>query len=288
MTRGRARVHLDATKTGDAVRRAACGWLAVDTEVDPSLVTCKECPGKLGKKRALTARELLTEIFDAAHLQLVPKAGPPPRVNAPIWAASCKGAEHRRCGDCEICVWERDAQRWAAVSPWNREHALQRPENSPRWPSLAAALVALVEFDRHDRHGPSPMGGIIRRLERGAPDDGGRSRPDDPMLHRAGELVRVRQALELAYPDGGHATLAANICRALLLVRTPGVLVDLPTYEVLAVELAATVGELKALVKSGRRVVGAELEQRGLIPRERLRRRSVEAAISVMAPSEDA
>lgn len=283
MTRGRARIHLP----GDKAHAALCGWTYVDVEADVSLVTCKTCLSMLAAGRSaprcgraagratVASAELGQALGDALRATAMPSAGPPPRVTPQIWATSCKGGEHRRCGVCELCAWEREAGLWAAVAPWNRAHQIERPDSAPRWPSLAAALVALVEWERHGRTAPSAFGGMLDCLRRGDLGDGGRSRPDDPLLRRGGELVRVRQALELAYPEEGHGRLSAEQCRGLLLVRTPGVLIALPTYEELAAEVGEPVGELRALVRSGRAAVSAELAKRGLIPREppRARRR---------------
>jgi hypothetical protein len=185
---------------------------------------------------------------------------------------------------------------WHAVSPWNRESSLKRAEGAPRWPNLAAALVALVEFDRHDRHGPSAMGPILERCKRGDTTQGGSSRPDDPMQRRAGELVRVRQALELAYPAGAHAVLSRGQCIGVLLARTPGVVSllprpseddpskppEMPTYEKLSAELGAEVGELRAVVRRGRDSMTEELAGRGLIPVPRPSRRRPHAGASRM------
>lgn len=296
MTRGRARIHLP----GDKAHAALCGWTYVDVEADVSLVTCKTCLSMLAAGRSaprcgrnagrvtVASAELGQVLGEALRATATPSAGPPPRVTPQIWATSCKGGEHRRCGACALCVWEREAGLWAAVAPWNRELRLARPEGAPRWPSLAAALVALVEWERHGRTAPSAFGGVLECLRRGDLGDGGRSRPDDPLLRRAGELVRVYQALELAYPEGGHARLSAEQCRDLLLVRTPGVLIALPTYEALAAELGESVGELRVLVRTGRAVVSAELVQRGLIPLEPARaRRRADVGASAMRVSEE-
>jgi len=279
MTRGRARIHLDASTPGQP-RRAMCGWIEVDTETDASKVTCKSCLSRIASKRALpktdrvrgaaalSAEDVQRQLAEAFRATLAPTASAPPRITVQSWAASCKGGEHRRCGECEICEWEREAQLWAAVSPWNRQHTLERPEGAPRWSSLSAALVALAEFERHDRHGPSALGGILDRVKRGAMGDGGSARPDDPLLRRAGELVRIRQSIEQAYPEGRHVLPAAK-CRALLMLRTPGVVAEMPTYEALSALFDVPAGELQALVKAGRRQVADDLSARGLIPLER-------------------
>lgn len=292
MTRGRTRTHLDASTPGSAVRRALCGWLAVDTTTELPGVTCKRCldlfaPGrKVRGERKASARvagqaEVAGELASAFSATLAPSAGWPPRLTPPLWAASCKGAELGRCRteDCVLCTWQTEAERWGSdeVSAWNRELRPERPESAPRWTSLSAALLALAEHERHGRHGPSAFGGILRRIEMGEVGDGGQSRPDDPLLRRAGELVRVRQALDAAYPEGVHR-LPAAARKAVLLARTPGVIAQvwdeatqawrkgMPTYEELAAELGESVGELQSLVRAGRQAVELELAERGLIP----------------------
>lgn len=280
MTRGRERVHLDASQPGQPLRRALCGWLDVDTETDLSKVSCKICLTRsrsaaralAPRERPVSGDELGREVAAALRATATPTAPAPPRMTPALWAASCRGAEHRRCGDCDVCVWERDAERWAAVAPWNdaRERP-KRPESAPRWPSLASALVALAEFERHDRAAPSAMGGILDRVRRGEMGTTDSGRSDDPLLRRAGELVRVRQSLEAAYPVGAHE-IPAEKCRALLLLRTPGVVPEMPGYDALAVLFAVTVGALQALVRTGRRHVSEDLAARGLIPPPRLRR----------------
>lgn len=277
MTRGRARTHLLAP--GPDVRRAFCGWIEVDCESDVSRVTCKACLARLAADRkatkseraapvGATRSEVVGAVVEALAATLAPRAAASPRVTPQLWSASCKGGEHRRCGECEVCLWEREAQLWAAVSPWNREPEVRRPEGAPRWSSLAAALVAFAEFERHDRTAPSALGGILDRVRRGdtGGSDGGR-RGDDPLLRRAGELVRIKLALEHAYPDGAHAKLTAAQCKDILLWRTPGVLhTGLPTYEMLSAAFHVDAGELQALVREGRRRMTAELAARGLIP----------------------
>jgi hypothetical protein len=66
-----------------------------------------------------------------------------------------------------------------------------------------------------------------------------------------------------------------------LLVRTPGVLVEMPDYEALALELASPVGELRALVRGGRRAMTDELVLRGLIPAVRARRKATASGSSM-------
>lgn len=290
MTRGRARVHM----ASDVLRMGRCGWVAVDCETDVSLVTCKVCLGVVagtrtassvrGLSQAPSRSELAAELALQVRGTATPTAAATPMITPAVWSSSCKGGEHRRCGACEICYWEREAERYAFAAPWNRRHQLARPEGAPRWPSLAAALGALVEFEAHERATPSALGGILDRIKRGAVGTSNPAREDGPLMRRAAELVRVRQALELAYPDDGHATISATKLRAVLLLRTPGVAASMapperskgnrdaatmPTYEQLAELFSVAAGELQALVRVGRRVVAEELAARGLIPAPR-------------------
>jgi len=285
MTRGRARIHLVGTK---GPHTALCGWSHVDMQSDVSITTCKACLSCFAQKRThapdrrapkfnTAASDVAAELAKAFAATLAPRADASPLITPQLWAVSCKGAEHRRCGECEVCEWERSAQLWAAVSPWNKEHNSQRSEGAPRWSSLAAALSAFAEWERHDRSAPSALGGILDRVRRGDAGDAGSARTDDPLLRRAAELVRVRQALEAAYPDGAHV-LDAGKCKAVLLLRTPGVASEVPTYEALSVVLGVAIGELRALVSAGRKRVTEELASRGLIPRPRFHHRTVGAA----------
>lgn len=302
--RGRTRVHFDATRVGGLLR-SLCGWtLNITTETHADLVTCKTCQQMIREGREASAERVVAPgdmtgaalIADVASVlpkqDLKPKAGPPPRLTAPVWGSSCKGAEHRRCGSCELCEWERSAALWGSqeVSAWNRQHRLQRSADATRWSSLAAALCALAEFERHGRVGQSASGGILARIELGPID--GIARADDPMMRRGGELVRVRMALDAAYPDGAHR-LPSAVRKALLLARTPGVIpptpdnpAPVPTYEQLAEELASTVGELRALVRAGRQSVTSELSGRGLIPEPRPARRGNAGASSMQSEAE--
>lgn len=280
----KTRIHLDDSLPGQAMRRGLCGWLAKDgsTATDLTQVTCKIClerfrtgtrsestRAKPGKATDL-AREVATELEPL----LTAKAGPPPRVTPQVWAASCKGAEDGRCRSehCSLCEWDRWAEVFAFASPWEKRAPVQRPEGSPRWPSLAAALVALAEYERHGRCGASATGGILARIELGPID--GITRDEDALMRRGAELVAVRVALDHAYPDDGHALPSAKR-KALLMARTPGVMKEQPTYEQLSVELGESVGELRALVRAGRALVQGELERRGLIPESRVVRRAV-------------
>lgn len=286
MTR-KPRIHFDATSTGNVARQALCGFVAVETTSDKTAVTCTVCrrqmgeagsKAKRGPMRERDLQQLLVEAFRAAPL--APSAGPPPRLNAPLWEASCRGGEHRRCGTCVICVWEREAEKYHFASAWRRTHAARRPAGAPAWPSMSAALLDWVDWQGRGRNAPSAMGFMLDRLRAGTHSDGGASRPEDPMLRRAAEMVRVGQVLDNAYPEAGvlvhnaegaTALLPRAQCIQVLLDRTEGARPTLPTYEGLSADFglagfAVTVGDLKAVVRTGRRCVTVELAARGLIP----------------------
>jgi hypothetical protein len=275
------RVHMNNTPAGSEVRMALCGWTAVEVTDDLTLVTCAVCKKRrqqateerqekrMPRGAALSGRDLLLFLQHAAAALLAPMAGPPPRLDPALWASSCRGGEHRRCGSCELCRWEREAEKWAHQEPWRKRHRVRRPLGMPTWPSLASALIALAEWEHHNRFGPSAMGPMLERLRRGAIGDGGGNRPDDPLLARAAEMVPVREALEVAYPIGRHEVLSQSQCIAALMARTQGVLDKVPPYGELAAELGIALGDLQALVRAGRRVVTIELAARDLIPMPR-------------------
>lgn len=258
----RLKVHLDASTPGAAWRTSACGFTFVVTEIDASKITCGLCIRLMNPKQAPKDAEIDAHLAAA----LAPKADAPPRLTAPLWASSCKGGQHRRCGECELCRWEREAAKWEHAAPdRHRQLFASRPVGAPRWPSLSAALIALADWERRDRHANSTSAGILARLLVGAVD-GGPMHPGDPMQNAADEIVAVRQALELACPEGAHAVLTRAQCMAITLVRTPGVEDVLPSYEALAQHYHTTAGDLRALVRSIRQRVTAELAARGLIP----------------------
>jgi hypothetical protein len=271
MKQSRRKVHLDASKPGDEGRTSLCGMLFVNTETDVSLVTCALCLGAISKKTIADApisrAELATYVAEAALGE--PKAPPPPRLTAPMWARSCKGGEHRRCGDCDLCRWEREAAKWEHAAPDRHVQRSARSEpRATRWSSLTAALIALADWQRHDRNAKSASAGILARIEFGQ-IDGGPVRSGDPLLDAAGEFVLVRRVIEDACPAGAQATMTRAHCVALLLARTPGVEPEVPPYEALAERFAETVGNLRALVRNLRQRVTEQLAARGLIPAQR-------------------
>lgn len=293
-------VHMDASKPGQVLRWGLCGFSG-DTETDVTKVTCKSCRKRFSTGAgAAKGRARRAKSVDELAQLLAPKAPFPPRMTPSELAVCCRasqGRDVRRCGDCAICVWEREANLWGdvSVSAHNRQLRLAKPEGAPRWPSFKGALRALHEWDLHDRAAQSSSAGILARLQRGAPCDGGASRPDDPMLNAAGEIVLVREACRRAYPEGAHKLSQAERI-ALLMLRTPGVVdgtkdqrqaqaravaapgvepYEMPTYEALAEATGCTVGDLQALVNNGRYLVAVDLHVRGLIPSPRagMRRR---------------
>jgi hypothetical protein len=174
--------------------------------------------------------------------------------------------------------------KWHHAQPWSDSLAAVSHDVRPRWPSAGAALLAYCEGMAHGHELPSAHGIMIDRLERGETSGGSMPEREGPMQRRAGELLAVQRALEVAYPEGAHPHLSAHDCRWLLLWRTPGVVavgdarkaeikashpLPMPTYEELALMHGVTVGDVRALVRTGRERVTEELVRRGVIPRPR-------------------
>lgn len=262
------RVHLDDTESGSRVSQALCTWTAVDTTTDLTQVTCHMCLHKLRGTSPVSTRnevaraEIARVAAEAYAKTLIPKAPAPPVLTAPVYATVCRSHE-RRCGCCVVCEHESQMRRYD--DPREPKHARDCGRRS--WTSLSAALVALSDWEKHNRAGRSACGPILDRIESGEIGDGGRGRVDDRLMVWADDVVHVRQALEAAYPENAHPLLSAQQCRALLMTRTPGILSGpMPTFEALAEELCVSAGELKALVRSGRDRVTVELAGRGMIP----------------------
>lgn len=254
-----ARVHMATVRS----RMSLCGWAEVEVETDVSRVSCRSCLAIVTGGRAATTGDFFAATLKAT---LAPSADFPPRVTPILWAASCRGALEYRCGRCPLCRWEDQAQRWNAVRPWTVEAKLQahgtRP-NAPRWPSLRAALADLLVHERDGRALDSACGRALARLKLGnVPSAAAVTADEGRTIRRAVEVMPVRRALEEAYPEGRHR-LSQDMRIALLVVRTT--MSPPPGYEELAVALGETVGELRALVRSGRAAVSAVLEDKGLI-----------------------
>jgi hypothetical protein len=288
----KSKSHLDASIPGQPLRRAYCGLFSESTETDLTKVDCAMCLRRLrsesgeAKRRpakAITGAELNNDVATGVRAILAPMAGPPPRLDHLTWTQVCKVDDHR-CKNCVVCEHEVQMAIYAHAAPhrYDARHTVLRHDRGPRWGSLNAAIVAYADYEAHDRAAPSATGFMLARAERGDQSDGGKSRPDDPQMARADDIVHVRQALEVAYPEGAHAMLTSQQCVMVLLARTPGATAALvgrkkpedepapdATYEELSERLTVTVGDLKALVKEGRRRMTIELAARGLIPEPR-------------------
>jgi hypothetical protein len=217
---------------------------------------------------------------------LAPAAGPPPRLTPQLWGASCKGGE-ARCRDCDLCAWQGEVERWSHAAPWSRQHELEHDETAPRWSSLAAALAAVLEYERTGRDVGSALGSILARAERGEKGQMARDpRRVSREVHRAHDIVHVQAALERAYSAGQHGLTPAE-CVRVLLERVAGALPELTPYGTLT-ERYGGLGEdaLKALVKHGKRAVGDDLVSRGLLPRPRIRARATAGASTWSATDE--
>lgn len=279
--KSRVKVHLDAREAGDVVARALCGWIAVETDADISRVTCARCIAK-HTRGMVTGRELgtlaaslgdgLRSVSSAVEHLFGKTAGPPPRMDAAAWSASCKGApDHVRCGNCPLCVWEREAERWLDTRRWDVEHVTGPRDGVPRWSSLVSALRALLAYGQHDRNAPSAFGAVLDRCRRGDMMGGGNdSKGEDPLMRRAGDVMPVWLAVERAFPERWHGVLTSTACVSVFLLRTRGLIEgEMPSYEALAVEHGISIGDLKSIVKRGRSFVTVELAARGLIPMPR-------------------
>jgi hypothetical protein len=150
------------------------------------------------------------------------------------------------------------------------------------WPSVNAALCAWATWKREGPRESSAQGLMLEKMRLGLMGtNASGSKGEDVNLERAGDLARVEQSLTLAYPEGGHAKLTAVQCKALLLDRTPGVRLEMPEYETIALVLVVGVGELKAVVRHGREVIYEDLLARGMVPRAQVRRQK--PAVSAMS-----
>ena len=267
-----ARMHMDNTQDGAPLRMALCGWPTNSTALHVDQVDCKSCLTllrRMARREAASddgSRSRLAAAFAASS---IPSASQPPVLTASVWASTCKGGEPR-CQACVLCAWEIDVARWANVSAWNEGPKTSR--SPTQWPSANAALAALCGWELHGRVAPSACGGILACIERGYMESCQTARATDPLQRRAGDLVRVRQSLDIAYPHdfwsptqyGTTFTRWQSI--AVLFARTPGAFPDLLPYEAIAARMECTPGVLQAIVKRGRSVVAIELAARGLIP----------------------
>ncbi|MEY4510978.1 MAG: hypothetical protein RLZZ450_3100 [Pseudomonadota bacterium] len=286
-------MHFGSLATGTSVLSSSiCGYLNVRTTSNALDVRCKACLARMRGTQRAAARSTVARYslpptdavaheihlaLEAVASDLAPRAPTTPIITGALWAASCKGGQHRRCGLCPICEWERSAQLWAAVSPWNKDHHLDPVEGAPRWSSLAAALLAYIQHTRDGGSVPSALGRILERAARG---DRGQLQRDprktDPSAVVAAlDVLPIEQALTRACETCGDPLDPAAAARVLL-ERTPGLLADgVVSYEVLAKRLGGAVGEdaLKGMVRRLRDAMTFELAAKGLVPRPRARGR---------------
>ncbi len=291
-------MHFDATQSSDVLRSSLCGFVGVQTTTDVTRASCRLCLARLrgGSRRAIT-RSLrdaasLADLAAELHLDLAsaqttaPRASAPPRLTCPTWSSSCKGGEHRRCGECDLCLWERDAELWYAVAPWNREHRAPVNDNAPRFKTVEQALGALIEHER-SRVAPSSLGRQLARLADGiheAPARGGR-RFDSAFVRDADDLVHVERAVERAFV-GGAEGLTETACTEVLFARLAGVQGESMPWAALVERYAVDEAGLRRVVVLGRRNIRNELVERGLL-RVPMGRRTTRAQAGVMRAPDD-
>jgi len=173
-----------------------------------------------------------------------------------------------RCQTCALCAWEKEADRWHQVAPWNRELHVHRERIHP-FTSLDAAIIAFAEWERHNRTAPSAMGPLIDKLERGDVGGGGTSyRPgrESSVLVRATDVVPVRKALERAFAARNVWSLSPVTCQVLLVASVGGVLPRKPSPDQLAESFGTQRATVKSVVYAGRRSATIELAARDVIP----------------------
>lgn len=272
-------VHYDVGRSDGPLRFGLCG-VSGAVETDISKVTCKMCQARFvaGNKRpkreasfSASAQDV-SQPFAKAYADLLDAPGMPPKHTPQLAASMCRGTMHNgeyvlvRCRRCELCEYEADVERYAYAAPWATKHVVRRGGHA--WLSLNAALRAWALWKQEGPLASSAQGLMLDKVRDGTlGSNQSGAKGEDMNLERAGDLARVEQALALAYPEGGHAKLTATQCKTLLLDRTPGVRVEMPSYEERAEELGVGVGELKAIVKHGRTVMYEDLLGRGMIPR---------------------
>jgi hypothetical protein len=198
----------------------------------------------------------------------MPFAPPPPKYTAETWASTCIMRE-ARCHHCDQCAWEQDVARLFDVrNTYELElRGLPVVEHPTHFRNLDAALLAL--FEQH-RDGPSAMGPMMDRLETGMTHGQAGTNYDpsreDPVLRKATLVVEVRRAVEHAF-EGNALGLQAAECIAMLRARVGRAATKLPTYDELALlHQGLTAGNIRGVVKLGRRRITVELAARGVIP----------------------
>jgi hypothetical protein len=289
-----ARLHMDAAASSDGpLHRSLCGFVAVKTTSDPTAATCRLCLARLRSGdvaaqptrlpspllHAITTGELAAELHvavGAVAASLAPSAGAPPRLTAEQWASSCKGGEHRRCGECELCLWERDAQIWAHVAPYYDEQSDQCGEGARRWSTLDKALRSVAEWRAHGRDAAalrSATGVMLERLKRGESATMGTHgvAPREPKaIAASADLLDVERAVQIGARELGPDALPAV---AAMYARATSDAATRPSFASLAIETGLTEPALRAAVSRLRARVTDDLCARGLltVPRARMR-----------------
>jgi hypothetical protein len=209
------------------------------------------------------AKELHVDLGHGRAPELAPSAGPPPVLTPGLWASTCRGAEFRRCGRCELCEWERVADRFAFAAPWARKHRAH--VERPRFVSLAHALRTLMEHEQHGRERGSALGPMLRRAGLGRVQGNLTSRE----VRSADDAVDVLRTLEAVFSEPHMLSTAERI--RVLIERTHGVLTEMVRYEDIARRTDLSIGELRALVRHAKQVIAEDLLSRGLLPGTALR-----------------
>lgn len=272
----RGRIHVDAERSvGGPLAVSLCGQLNVPC-VDPlqrEQATCRVCLKLLERGRRSEPRELqhampAHEFAEHMHIallaavpHLLPTAPPPPRLSAAEWALSCKGAPTgHRCGRCPLCTWESEAERWAAVKPWNEHVAQPATNRAARWPNIHAAIGALQRYEAEGRIMRSASGAHLARLrlKLGRPGTPAGIRP-----HGADDVIHVEMAIRRAYA-GGFAGLSVSDCARCLLERTGTFAQRTPVPE-LATRYGVSQPTIAKVVSHGRARVSEDLRARGLL-----------------------
>jgi hypothetical protein len=208
-----------------------------------------------------------------------PIAQPPPYLvpvssqgddSAINWQDTCKGAIGHRCGFCPLCEWERDVAKWLELEPWTKQNRLILSDDQPVWPSVHAAIRALVEYELSGRASPSALGPILDNLRQGAirirrAGTTYRRDREDPLISRANKINEVAISLSRAYSNDNRWGLETSECVIMLLACTDGVLKKTPTAKELERHIGLDSDTIKSVVKDGRKKMTVELAARGLI-----------------------
>lgn len=235
--------------------------------------------GDLGEMVGVVADELVRERDELqARLQTLhnrptkmpPTAPPPPQFTPETWSLTCVHRDSR-CSRCDLCKWELLAEsRFFQAGTYEADPSFRAPQHRPTtFRSLTDALVALVEWETHNRWSPSAMGALMDRLKQGATHgqagtNYNRER-EDPSLRKATDVVEVRRALEQAFIDNVWGYQETE-CMAILIARVGNARADLPKYEELEERFKVPANTCRTLVRLGRRRINVELAARGVVP----------------------